>query len=250
MSTYPHPLVPKAEFVRIMREHAEADRLVAGIYGDGKGKKFRGCAIGCGVQTINRLTGSCHAFGDHAAVADALGIPLALAHLEDRIFEGLPEAERKAWPIAFAKAIPEGRDLAPAVPRILIRTLREVALPAVTVDEWGVRAAVEGVCVALETGEGLREVADAADHAYAAADAADAANAAAGGADAYAAAADAAYAAGRAAYDAADAVADAVAAYAAAARAADPADAAARAAYAADAAYRTIARIVLEEIAR
>ncbi len=242
MTTFPDPRVTKADFVRIMREHAAADHLIAGRYGSGEGDSFRGCAIGCGVETINRLTGERHAYGDHTAVADALGIPLALAYLEDRISEGVAPKQRRAWPVRFAEAIPEGVDLAPAVPRILVRILREVALPAVTVDESGVGVAVEAVCRALETGRGRKGASAAADAAaYAAFYAARAAGAAR-------AAAYAAFYAARAGAYAAFYAACAGAEYAA--RAADAA-----AARAADATrgpyprvYSRIANIVIEEM--
>ena len=39
------------------------------------------------------------------------GIPVMLAHLEDRIFEGLANAEAKAWPERFMGAITPGADL-------------------------------------------------------------------------------------------------------------------------------------------
>ena len=168
-TTFPDPRVTKADFVRIMREHAAADHLIAGRYGVGERDSFRGCAIGCGVETINRLTGQRHRYDNYDAVANTLGIPLALAYLEDRIFEGLGPEERRTWPVRFAEAIPEEADLWPAVPRILARILRELALPAVTVDEWGVKAAVEAVCRGLETGKGLESARAAARVASAAA---------------------------------------------------------------------------------
>ena len=87
-------------------------------------------------------------------------------------------------------------------PRIAVRILREVALPAVTVDKWGVRNAINQVCTALETGKGLEEARRAAYIASAAAYAANAANAAIAAAVA-ASAANAALAAAYAAYAAA-----------------------------------------------
>lgn len=159
MRTFPNPAVTKAAFLAIMQEHAKQDRIVKGKYWE----NGKGCDIGCGVETINHLLGIHEDHKGHNVVADTLGIPLALAHLENRIFNGLIPAKAMSWPIRFAEAIPENADLTPSVNRILVRVLREVALPAVTVDEWGVKAAIKKVCLALETGEGLRTAAVAAD---------------------------------------------------------------------------------------
>lgn len=79
-----------------LHAHAAADEIVKGVYWeDGKG-----CAVGCTVHSNN-----------HAEYETAFGIPTALAHLEDAIFEGLPNAAAKEWPMRFMRAVPVGRDL-------------------------------------------------------------------------------------------------------------------------------------------
>lgn len=168
MLTFPDPRVTKELLVADMIAHAEADRLLAGTYAeDDDDDGFRGCAVGCSIYTINRLTGTDCDYGDHAALAQAIGVPEALLRLQDSVFEGLAQAQRKKWPESFYRAIPEGADLRPALNRILVRMLREIALPTVTVDKWGIRPAIEGVCRAIETGVGLKD-AHAAVHAAAA----------------------------------------------------------------------------------
>jgi hypothetical protein len=47
----------------------------------------------------------------HAEYEPRFGIPQMLARLEDTIFEGLPNAEAKKWPIEFMSAIKPGADL-------------------------------------------------------------------------------------------------------------------------------------------
>jgi hypothetical protein len=217
MLTYSGP-ISKAAFVAEMRAHAEADRLTKGRYW----RDGRGCAVGCGVQTINARLGTSHSHGDHAALAAALGWPEWLARLEDAVFEGLPTDDAQAWPVVLVEAVPEGADLAPALGRILARILREVALP-VAGDS---AAVVERVARGWATGwrDDTPEAAAAwAEAAMAAAWAAEAAWAAAAAARAAAWAAAAAEAAARAAAWAAETRADA---------------------------WRTISRIVLEEVAR
>lgn len=86
----------KAKYVKRVREHMKADEIIKGIYWeDGKG-----CAVGCTIE------------GDqHSRYETELGIPEIIARLEDRIFEGLNNAEAKEFPLKFLKAITPGADL-------------------------------------------------------------------------------------------------------------------------------------------
>lgn len=209
MKTFPHAEVTKAVMVADMIAHRKADELVAGIYGDFEDGKFRGCAVGCSIHTINRLRGTNYGYGDYAALAAEIGAPLALVQLQDCAFENLRVKDRKRWLERFYRAMPEGVDLSAAVPRILVRLLREVALLSVAADEWGVRDAIVEVCAAIESGDKSRirraaHAAHAAHAAYAAGNAAYAtAYAAANAADAavYAAYAGADHAAEGGAYN-------------------------------------------------
>src|SRR5579863_3482884 len=86
----------KAAILRQLRAHAKADEIVKGKYWqDGKG-----CAVGCTVHS-----------DQHAEYEVRFGIPQALARLEDTIFEGLPNARAKEWPVAFMSVIKPGADL-------------------------------------------------------------------------------------------------------------------------------------------
>ena len=234
----------KAAFLAQIAQHETADRIVRGVYSkDGQDETLEftgGCAVGCSLQSLAVIEGLATIdHSDHTLYERYLGVPQMLARLEDRIFEGLPEAEAQAWPRRFAEAIRPGADLAMVGPRFLYDLLSD---PAGAVQRRAqttprVKAAVDGVMALfvrwVESGTKpsateWREARSAAYAAAADASAADAdayaaaADASAAAADAYAADADAAYAADAAAYAA---YTDAAAAYAA--------DAAAAAAYAA-----------------
>jgi len=85
--------------------HREADELVQGIgWEDGKG-----CAIGCTLEVYS-----------HAQYEIELGVPRVLAHLQDRIFEGLPRADAMLWPERFLDAIEPGADLSDVWPEFAI----------------------------------------------------------------------------------------------------------------------------------
>lgn len=66
-------------------------------------------AVGC---TLNS--------NQHSRYEDELGIPRQLAYLEDRIFEGLPNKEAKAFPFAFLTSIPVGADLTLVLARFMV----------------------------------------------------------------------------------------------------------------------------------
>jgi hypothetical protein len=79
-----------------VRAHAAADRLIQGTGWE----RGRGCAVGCTLEAY-----------DHGRYPIELGIPMVLAHLEDRLFELLPKAEAMTWPDRFLLAIRPGADL-------------------------------------------------------------------------------------------------------------------------------------------
>jgi hypothetical protein len=216
----------KAKYLARVAEHRRLDNLVRGA----TGHNGKGCAVWC---TLNKY--------QHLAYESELGIPRAIAWLEDGLFESLPLAIAMKWPERFLSAIPVGADLSLVLPRFFVWMLIDPEDGALKFA--GTERAKESILAVAELYQRkvncgdvtLGEFKDAAAYAAAYADAyADAAAYVA----AYAAYADAAYAAYAAA--AADADADAAAAaYAAAAYAdaADAADAAYAAAYAAAAAY-------------
>ena len=86
----------KAMYLERVRQHAAADEIIHGKYWeDGKG-----CAVGCTIH------GS-----DHSKYESVLGIPIALARLEDTLFEGQRNGDAKAFPERFLLAAKVGADL-------------------------------------------------------------------------------------------------------------------------------------------
>lgn len=86
----------KSNILRVLRAHYDHDDFVKGIYW----QNGKGCAVGCTIQS-----------GRHIEYESRFGIPVALARLEDSIFEGLPNEQAKEWPLRFMNAIPVGADL-------------------------------------------------------------------------------------------------------------------------------------------
>ena len=163
-----HPAITKAAFVAEMKAHAAADRIVSGHYWIGG----TGCAVGCGVQSIMTLNGPYIAgYGDHAAHAAALGIPVWLSLVQDALFEGLRPPGQQAFPVKFALALPDGADLSGLYAAWMPWVLREIALPAAG-RVSGACAVIERVAAGIETDwvtddqDAARTAADAASLIY------------------------------------------------------------------------------------
>ena len=86
----------KDDILEQLKRHYDADEIIKGQYWH----EGKGCAVGC------TLHGS-----SHKEYESRFGIPAVLAHLEDRIFEGIPNALAKEWPIKFMASTPVGKDL-------------------------------------------------------------------------------------------------------------------------------------------
>ena len=86
----------KEEYITRLNEHYQADQIIKGQYwANGKG-----CAVGCTIHS-----------GDHNKYELELGIPEDIAHLQDSIFEGLPNKLAKQFPLEFLSSINVGADL-------------------------------------------------------------------------------------------------------------------------------------------
>lgn len=200
----------KEDLMIELEKHRKADEIIKGTYGNNSDTYFQGCAVGCSINSYNKIKGLDLATSEHLNY-ELFGIPQLLARLEDSIFEGLPSTHNIDWPINFMSAISVGADLSTIWPKF--------AQWLMTDETYGVlqyakkdlqKEIIQKISDLYKNGgskEEFRLAADAAD----AASASDAAYAAY--ASAYAAS-DAAYAADASAYAADAASADAYAAYA------------------------------------
>lgn len=96
MLAYHNDSAIKTGIIAQLEAHRAADQLMKGVYW----QHGKGCAVGCTVHS-----------GNHAEYEKRFGIPRVLARLEDRIFEGLPNAKAMEWPVRFMSAIAPGADL-------------------------------------------------------------------------------------------------------------------------------------------
>ena len=229
MKAFTDTLVTKEEFLTELKKHQAADAFLRGTYADESSGDFKGCAVGCSIQSVNVLKGTNFRHGDHSKYPDIIGVPQWLARLEDRIFEGVSLERSKKWPIEFTEAINIGADLSKVLKPFLIIILESTLEYVQKTSSEKQKEAIKYVVEKLKDDKATKEdFLKARRIAYTAAVDAAAAAAAAAYAAAYAAAAAAVYAAAAAyaadvaadaaAYDAADAydaydAADAAATY-------------------------------------
>lgn len=86
----------KSDILDQLQAHMDADELAKGQYWE----NGKGCAAACTIH------GS-----DHMEYETRFGIPVMLARLEDRLFEGMPNEDAMLWPMRFMSAIQPGMDL-------------------------------------------------------------------------------------------------------------------------------------------
>ena len=138
MLTYLGDQKLKRDFLEQIGLHEQQDQLIKGVYGQMNGA-FRGCAIGCALHSLNILQGKvgparADHIDDHTRYEAELGLPTWFAHMEDQIFEQLPDDQARTWPRRLAEAIPVGAVVDDVV---LARCLRW----ALADEKFGVRYA-------------------------------------------------------------------------------------------------------------
>jgi hypothetical protein len=82
------------------------------------------CAVGCALESMRVIEGLPKIdHSKHVLYEKYLGVPEALARLEDRLFENVTLADSLTWPRRFSEAIRPGADLAVVMPRFLLDLL-------------------------------------------------------------------------------------------------------------------------------
>jgi hypothetical protein len=87
----------KEKILQQLQQHYDADEIIKGVYWE----NGKGCAIGCILHDQN---------GNHWRFESELGIPMILAELIDGLFEALPNAVAKEWPLKIMSTFETGRD--------------------------------------------------------------------------------------------------------------------------------------------
>lgn len=113
----------KDAFLTQIAAHEAADAVTQGLYGDMEEGRFKGCAVGCSLRSLNILQGKADVMDKlrlHQRYEAELGLPTWLAYIEDHVFEMLPVELARTWPRRFSEAIPVGVEV---TDRLLARLL-------------------------------------------------------------------------------------------------------------------------------
>ncbi len=102
----------KALVVAEMKNHQKKDQFIKGTY-EKLNSKFKGCAIGCTIDSVNKIFGRSYKTSEHKVFEEALGIPEWLARLQDSFFENLPVGDNSQFAVDFLSAVPTGVNLEP-----------------------------------------------------------------------------------------------------------------------------------------
>lgn len=144
----------KLEKVEMAKAHAEADRLIAGIFTSNEDN--RGCSVGCDAYDIRELKSDDwdldegpYGFNYHAYVADYFGTSRWLEQLRDAIFEALPKKDRAAWHVDIAEALPVDVDFEPIEHLIRRDILLNVSLESIGEGEESWRVVCRDVVQAV-----------------------------------------------------------------------------------------------------
>lgn len=113
----------KSALVVEIRKHREQDQVIQGSYGTYNEGKFRGCAVGCAIDSLFKVHGHDtphYLCSDHGIYERELGLPRILAELQDVIHEGLSDESFPTWPERFMEAVPTETDLSKVWPGFTI----------------------------------------------------------------------------------------------------------------------------------
>ena len=110
----------KQKLIAEIKKHMKADQIIQGTYGEKDGGKWRGCAVGCSIRSLNIINKTDFDTDDHYSLARVLGTTPQLHYLEDKIFEGLPKEKAMEWPLRFTEALPEESDVSFVVPKLMV----------------------------------------------------------------------------------------------------------------------------------
>ncbi|HZZ20295.1 MAG TPA: hypothetical protein VFE25_13040, partial [Opitutaceae bacterium] len=130
----------KEHYLARIEQHAKADELRQGFgyWKEDDDGHYRGCAVGCTLHSSN-----------HSAYETELGIPRALAHLEDQIFENLSKKDAMKWPKIFLEAVPVGADLSLVVTEFMLWLLVDKNDGVIRVASAAGKIAIETVAALL-----------------------------------------------------------------------------------------------------
>lgn len=125
MLSYNNDINLKELLIKEMIKHKEHDQFITGTYGRNDDGNFKGCTIGCAIDSINKILGRSYYTNNHRVLGSILYLPEWILHLQDMLFEHLPNGEGSQFTIDFLSSINVGVDLESIKRELLIFILKE-----------------------------------------------------------------------------------------------------------------------------
>lgn len=123
----------KQQLVEMIKWHEKQDKIVQGKYGIKYGRgfteDFRGCAVGCAINSLRKIKRVKADAGSFREYSEMVGIPFWVIRVEECIFEMLPRGKAKLFPLAFTEAIKVGSDLEPLLPKFISEIISDLGTP-------------------------------------------------------------------------------------------------------------------------
>ena len=116
----------KKDLLSEIVKHQKQDQIIKGTYGEEEDGKWKGCAVGCSIHSLNISKGKTLDTSNHSVYESEFGIPESLARLGGFLFESMPNDKAQKWVAEFIRAIPVGADLSLVAPRFIAATLRDL----------------------------------------------------------------------------------------------------------------------------
>lgn len=122
MKAFTNTPITKKKLLQHLESHKKADAFIKGSYSNKISntppkpfsyRYFKGCAIGCAVNSVNLELGNNEFIGnsDHKALSRRLNIPSDILYLIDNMFETMSINEGENLMIDFIKNVKIGSDL-------------------------------------------------------------------------------------------------------------------------------------------
>jgi hypothetical protein len=93
------------QVVKELKVHQQLDHYIQRHYALNKGKDFRGCSIGCAVESLLRLEGKPLITGNVPEELERIGVPQTMSRMIEFVFEKLPHAKAVQYSIDCHEAM-------------------------------------------------------------------------------------------------------------------------------------------------
>jgi hypothetical protein len=152
------------QVIKELKVHQQQDHYIQGTYDAEKNGEFRGCSIGCAVESLLRLEGKTFITGNAPEELERIGVPQSISRMIEFVFEKLPHAKAVQYSIDCHEAMIGKTKLDDVMRQQHIWMLspgeffdKEALESAAIATEETLQAAVLQAAIAARAARGVRE---------------------------------------------------------------------------------------------